>query len=250
MSSPTTTIPWQTEQLRLTLFPLQPPSGSVGERWRLLTGLSPQTEITQRQGDIPVYIAEGILNNSPLRLVFGRGRVDLLWEGPPPFSDPSEITLDWPKKLHNFRNLAETWFTTFSDSVQRIALGVILRNPVSTLSEGYQLLQSFLPGGCLGSENVTDFLYRVNRPREAQSYPGLRLNRLSEWSVVTTIGYIVRGVNPSSALAQNEQLWTQASFDLNTDANHTKPLEPQAQKAIFSELVDLAQELAIKGVTP
>jgi hypothetical protein len=128
----------------------------------------------------------------------------------------------------------------------RLAFGTVMELPARDKEEGYRQLSAYLPFQ-IGESNSSDFLYRINRPRNSRILNELRINRVSVWSLSmlrqTQLTPSATGHIASSARSTGPQYACRVELDINTDAQFTDPLN----NTIFDELVDLAKEIYTKG---
>ena len=89
------------------------------------------------------------------------------------------------EKSDEFVTLMSRWleFDT-GPSLRRLAFGAVLLHPAENRVEGYRKIQPYLQHVTMQPEESSDFLYQINRPREAEvAISGLQINRVSKWSV-------------------------------------------------------------------
>lgn len=118
---------------------------------------------------------------------------------------------------------------------------------------GYQQLAAYLPFVQLDPHNSSDFLYQINRPRTAESVPGLILNRLSRWSVTAQqelgIGIPLNPSQPMHTMIGREAYACRLELDINTDAKRTESLPHDSLGQLFMELVRLGKVIVSTGDT-
>ena len=122
-------------------------------------------------------------------------------------------------------------------------------------AEGYKSLQKYLPAVQLDPEGSSDFLYQINRKRESKVIKGLTINRLQKWSVLAMhrmafdVG-IVEGAQQQSRGVLSAPLSAQRlELDINTQPDRTEPFQSKDLNAIYSELISLGEEIAVRGDT-
>ena len=176
---------WQVETLRTTGFPSPAAPVVASTWWKDLIGEEPETRVLQpRRGD---HREEGVLDNGKLVLVVQPARVDWLFT----VADAHQIEgrslpaiSSLPQALATFHQLMLRWFALETcPSLIRLAFGAVLFQPVDDRQTGYRRLAVYLPSVTLDPEGASDFLYQINRPRASSEITGLRINRLSKWSV-------------------------------------------------------------------
>ena len=152
-----------------------------------------------------------------------------------------------------FLELMQRWFQleTFP-LINRVALGVILTQPVETKREGYQRLSTYIPSVHIDIENTSDFHYQINRPRSSRSgVPDLRINRLTKWSVALWRGATI-SMGPESVQHSmgREHFACRLELDINTAPGLTAEIARENLPRILEELADLADEIAREGDIP
>lgn len=245
---------WQAEILRLTAFP--GPSARIVEPtwWADLAGEPPEAKSSRpRKG---VQQEEGVFEGRKLVLVVEPTRIDWLFT---PF-DPQEREFDvvptigsFPESLDAFSQLMLRWFELGTcPSVQRLAFGAILLQPVEDRQTGYQQISAYLSSVRLDPEGSSDFSYQINRPRDSTSgIPGLRINRLSKWSVAAwkTGQFSVRPTAVQHFLGQ-AYFACRLEMDINTVPDFQDELSREQLPQVFQGLVDLGREIVKEGDIP
>jgi len=153
----------------------------------------------------------------------------------------------------SIRTLGNAWLR-LGYPAHRLAFGAILVQPVPDLTSGYTLISSCLPEVDILGDNVADFLYQINRPRESRVNVGSMTNRLSKWSVGQQGVVLMRiSLGPASAPATANVERNNYAGRLELDINTAPTLaqdELQQVELVFSELMQLGQEIAEKGDIP
>jgi len=154
--------------------------------------------------------------------------------------------------LTTFLKLTDRWLDV-CPPVTRIAFGAILVKPATDRETGYSAISRLLPRVDIDPENSFDFLYQINRPRTSSSgISGLRLNRLSKWSVLATFLLQVAAGGGGGGLVRDTrqpQFFCRLELDMSTDANFSEEFSRDKMRPIFQELVDLGREIAEEGDT-
>lgn len=246
---------WQTESLRFTAFPVGGAAKLDESWWQAVTGQPPETKTVQ-----PNVLAEnGPIRDGRYRLVLNciPGRIDWVLTGnnPPNGAPDGAFPLAGllEEALDSFQELIAPWLPSCPD-VQRLAFGVVVLHPVSTVPEGYRLLQNYLPDLKLDADGSSDFSYSINRPRPSSvGIDGLLVNRLSKWGVVRIQRMrLMASLGVGAPLLQQIELggdFTAArlELDLSTSADFTKALPRENLPALWKELVGFCVELTDKG---
>lgn len=240
---------WKINSLRYTLFPK--PNFVFDENWwETLIGTPPDNVSSTLKNQIKHY--EGSFNSGSFIIDVDPLRIHLIFT---PAKNSQEVGTGinlggYHETLNVFTPLIEKWLAQNNcPIVNRIAFGGLLLIPVSSKTEGYKCLQSYLNSVQIDTENSVDFLYQINRPRISQNSANeILINRLSKWSVInfeTTIqGISIKNI--SNRIISSEY-GVSLEFDINTDANFQGEFSPAEQKRIFKELLQLSDEISLKG---
>jgi hypothetical protein len=214
--------------------------------WKRLIGQDPETATTKKDGR---FQEAGPLsgNQETFAVVFELGRLSLRLSVAPEASEEP-----WPSLHRSLKDAADELrqrLRALADEVTiaRIAFGAVLLIPVSDSAPGHSTLTRFLPGIRLDAESSVDFLYRINRPRNAKAIGGLRINRLTTWSLISTMLVPIGSgdVRPLS-LASACRL----ELDISTDHARTAPLPTKELEGIWDELVAHGEDIAARGDVP
>ena len=246
---------WETQTLRLTAFPS--PSAQIIRPtwWRELMGDEPESSISQpRKGGLQ---EEGVYENGKLVLVFEPTRIHWLYT---PMDDEKQQAKDFltigPLRdaLSTFIPLMNRWFELETcPSVQRLALGAIVLQPVQDLQTGYQQLMQYLNSVQFDVDNSSDFLYQINRRRDSTVVPGLRINRLSKWSVAAMQRQMI-SMQIASVPTRHEvsplYFACRLELDINTVPEFQHEFDRGMLSPILQELADLGLEIVNQGDIP
>jgi len=123
--------------------------------------------------------------------------------------------------------------------------------PVSSRGEGYNILSELLPFR-VDADEASDFMYQINRPRQAKSDGWeYKMNRLTKWAVAK---FEVLEVEISSGGAGRRERKTemgnacQVELDMNTaPGEQPEPLPGDGLVGIFSGLVEAGEEILTRG---
>lgn len=240
---------WQAESLRTTSFPSSNMEFNVSDWWQDLVGeepenrnLRPKERFQRDEGRFDGF--KLTLGNRPIRIDWVASPSDVrdeFWIGP--FQD----------SLEPFLELMSRWFR-ISPPIRRLAFGAVLMQPVDDLRTGYELIAKYLPNITLDPDGSSDFSYQINRRRDSLTgIEGLRINRLSKWSVAKR-GTTRIALSPKEARASffptSETYACRLELDINTTPDYQADLPHDQLAAIFQELVDLGKEIAIEGDIP
>jgi hypothetical protein len=248
---------WLAESLRLTVFvpPYVQPQGEG--LWGEIIGTAPENKMAKpSRGE---FVEAGLVLGNTLTLSIQPGRID--WILSPNLS--SEEDLDGVKSIgkpeeaaKSFSEIVSKWLPDCPSSV-RLAYGVVLLERVESREEGYLRLRDLIRSVQIDPKSE-DFFYQINRPRESTSVEGMRLNRLSRWSVASyqpvRFSFTIQQNQPAhpSMYAHSgvQTMACRAELDLSTPATTLVELPHDKVKPICSEFVDLALEIALRGDLP
>jgi len=251
----TKTPNWRAESLRLTIFlaaNIQPKDEGW---WSKVAGAEPESKTAKpNRGEL---VEAGLFQGNALTLSVQPGRID--WLLSPNVS--IEENLSEIKSVGSFDS-AEKAFSTIMlnwldacPATVRLAYGVVLLEPVGNREEGYRRIAEYVPSVEIDPVGAEDFFYQINRPRQSEVAEGMRLNRLSKWSVAFfqpirfAIG-IPQG-QPNQPLVYSHggtpALACRVELDLSTAASLQEELHHNSLPNIFKELVSLGSEIAQKG---
>ncbi len=241
---------WRVDVLRLSAFIVPDQLVDTSNWWNIVVHEPP--EVRNSQPKLKMQHEEGPFEGGRLILNTLPGRADWLFI---PAFDPQmggpdvDLSPAYGVALSRFMAVAEPWLKE-SPPLWRLAFGAVLKIPAQNMSDGYRGLTRYLPAVTIDPDNSTDFLYQINRPRMSGKVTGLTLNRLSKWAVATAIfGLVPIGLPLRDGVA-DQRFWAQLELDINTSPEYKGPIAPTQSMDVFSELVTLAEELAIGGDVP
>jgi hypothetical protein len=240
---------WELEQIRTTVFPVPGASSRRPEWWQGFTGEEPdQTSANPKKGSSQVV---GSFLAGKLHLKLEPERIDWVYgtanEGAelPPSTFPALGRIG--DVVPSFAEKVRSWLGDASvPELGRLAVGAVLLHPEPNQRAGYSRLPDYVPVEV--SPDSSDFIYQINLPApSALAIPGLRVNRLSKWSMaawrvlaLTNGGTAVGFRDPSYAL--------RLELDINTVPDASVTLPRSEWPAIFDELVAVAIDIATNGV--
>lgn len=244
---------WSALSFRLTAFliPSYVTDLSVSW-WKDVVGELPENQKANPR--LLQKVETGAFNNTTLALEIQPGRVDWRITGLSPTepipSSPIDL-LPIPKLLPDFLTIANQWIK-ISPPIIRLAFGAQLGIPVDDRVTGYKILTKHLPKFDIDSENSSDFLYQINRPRISSVLPSMKINRLSKWlvAIFTTSNMNLLLENPALSTTTQQFLTCTLEMDINTDAGNTKEFSVDQSIAQLLELTNMAQEIAGNGDIP
>jgi len=242
---------WHAELCRLSIFLKDQRPIDTTAMWTLATGVNP--DATASQPKLGIYQSDGMLGDSRLVLVNQPSRLDWLYltAFDPELGDVVHDRLQlFEAGLGSFTALLTPWLSACPPA-QRVALGVVIRQSVSTFELGYERLKTYLPKVQIDAANSNDLFYQINRPRASTRQANLQINRLNKWNVVK---HIYARIDLPSATVQaaegSEVYYIRGEFDVNTAAEYMDGFETAQMPQLLSELLDLTTELARLGDKP
>ena len=243
---------WYFEMLRLTGFPT--PDFQIKEPtwWNDIVGEPSETRLLQtRKGH---FQDAGPFNEGELILRIEPSRIDWLFKtiDRPEGESKTSIGL-FLDSSDIFTKLMNKWFALETcPALQRLAFGAILFQTVENRKAGYKQISKYLKSVELDPEGSSDFSYRINRPRDANTdISGLKINRLSNWSVQTSRLIEFSVAEKNIPVFKGPQYFVcRLELDINTVPESTERLDSHVLGKVFEELVSFGLEIAEKGDIP
>jgi hypothetical protein len=233
---------WKTEHLRLTVFARDVAGVDAPTWWKGITSTEPET-VTSK-ASLGFHSVEGTFKQYRLVLSVAPNRIDWLFT-PKPADElalPDLGAFDSNEAM--FFDCMSSWISRTKLGVNRIAFGSALRLPVQSTRHGYETLGDFLPAVKIDPGHSSDFLYQINRPRGSKVVDGLKINRLSNWAVISVklIEVISQAKGPGDSFCRT-------TVDISTDVESDKDLFSDSPKLI-KELCALGREIVERGDVP
>ncbi len=245
---------WQVENLRLTAFFSTDAKIEPSTWWADLVGSPPETTVSRPKAGL--HREDGIVEGRKLSLQVQPDRVDWTLT---PFVEPAEAGVEtmpsagpFPDALNPFATLATSWLRV-CPPVTRLAFGAVLFQPTADQRAGYLQIAKYLHWVKLDPDGSSDFFYQINRPRDSTSgIHGLRINRLSKWSVLLFQGFSVAlGKQQLATVGYTlKESACRLELDINTAPEFAGELPRDTLPKIFQELVALGEDIASKGDIP
>ncbi len=245
---------WEVERLRATTFHL--PGADVPELtnwWEDVIGDKPEQMLRRPRESLVQQ--SGFFEGKQLVLSGRPDRFDWnLQVTPDPPDEPMQglPTLGpFPDALQPLHKVVGEWLRVSPDAI-RLAFGTVLIIRATDIPLAYKKLSQFLPKVEFAQADSSDFLYQINRPRTSKSGVGIRINRLTKWSVMQ-VGTIEIAIGPSAEqmlVSGPRQVACRLELDINTSAQSRNLIPRSETQALFEELVDLGSEIAANGDIP
>jgi hypothetical protein len=240
------------EFLRLTAFVHPEERLTEPTWWSDLTGGQPEQRTSKPgRGE---FQETGPIGETFLSLSLQAGRVDWFLT-PGPFEATADLVVKiasigtFPEKFGDFVGLMSRWLAV-SPRITRLAFGGVVLVPVESKEAGYRKLSEYLSAVKIDADSSEDFLYQINRPRTSASGGGLRINRLSKWSVAYFQRFRV-GIPAPSLQAQgttgDRVHACRIELDISTPAESSGDIHHDRLADVFRELVNFGSEIAQKG---
>lgn len=242
---------WQAESLRLSAFLVDAIDPSQTRFWESLVGNMPDELRSRPQQQL--VTEEGPFLNGRLRIEARSNRFD--WRLAIDLKNPSHelpVLGSYDVLENRFRDLMLKWLAD-CPPIHRVAYGGVLLLPAESQQDAHRKLAKLLPTVKIDPENTRDLIYRINRRRNSCcTIEGLKINRLSTWSVVQIIETLVdisAGGQHSPKVAQlpNSKNICRLELDINTSPEFVQGLDKRLLSEIFNELVNAGNEIAIEG---
>lgn len=233
-------FPWEANAIRFVLFLCEPLTDNF-DLWQRIAGMPPELneerprEAARRQaGPFEGHVLETVL--SPLR-------IDVVF-APIPQMQPSgtvKTTLgDFRESLSLVREPFLSALHGFPGRFSRVAFNSGALCPTTSVNESYDALRKLCNSASI-SPKMRDVIFRVNW-RKTSGVPGVDYyNRLTTFSALAITAQISAG-SAMSASSETQSHYALMDMDFNTPLERTEPLEADSLRAIFDELMAMADE--------
>jgi hypothetical protein len=244
---------WLADQIRLTVFPSPGATDySAQQWWEAIVGGPPEQVTTNlRMGQSTMV---GAFHAGKLILKLEPGRID--WLFTPPDPDPIGPTGNLPsigpisENLASFSDLAERWLgLTDIPDLTRIAFGMVVSHPEEDRRSAYMRLPDYLP--IRVDPDSSDFIFQINVPTVSRTkISGLRINRLTRWSIMalTQVALRLEGTRVATASSGIMAHALRAEMDINTSPEFPGVLPRNQLVEVYQELVALGQGVVTEGL--
>ena len=240
---------WRVESLRLTAFPVPQSTPDAESWWRELLGPEEPPDQVVREPKTGNVQVRGTFKDSLLVMQAQVMRFELrqVLDAPQlPNAATPEFLYDDAQPA--FRDLALKWLELDTcPALLRLAFGAVLTKPAENLEAGYDVLRRYLPSVSL-TPGSSDFLYQINRRRFSTTVRDLSINRLSKWSVQHSQELLLR--DDGRVVRQLVKVACRTELDVNSSPERTDALPREELPDLFNELVELTNELSIRGDVP
>ena len=253
-TTPPSAEAWQVTNLRVTAFPSEPPRIEEPSLWTEVLGYPPEAVTSRPKAG--QRKEEGEHEGRRLFLEVQPERIDWILTPliKPAEDEPATLPLagPFPEVLASFLKPVERWLPRCPETV-RLAFGAVLAQPVENRRAGYVQIRQYLRAVDIDPDSSEDFFYQINRPRPSRvGIEGLRVNRLSKWSVLLFQRFSVtlEKSHISKVGYATGDSACRLELDINTAPDLDLPLPHDGLSVILGELVDLAKEIATNGDVP
>ncbi|WP_375470343.1 hypothetical protein [uncultured Nostoc sp.] len=240
---------WKTESLRMTAF-LSPGSAITQQNWwEEICGSPPEVRSSQPRTGVQQDEGSFEDGNTQGRLILAvqPSRIDwLLALEAAPISFELLSVVSFSESVNSFTELMNRWLNV-TPNLQRIAFGANLLLPFEDVKQAYEYLPAYFPLNKLDLKNAQDFNYRINRPRNVDDIPDLKINRLSSWSVMTSTTFQFTNAGSYTYSSTPSNVAIRLELDINTTIDFSGELSKDKLPEIFAKLVEYAKEIALKG---
>jgi len=249
---------WLTGKLRLTIF-LHPEKQlpPTHNWWEDLVGTEPDTQTNMPKSGMHQSRGDFQYKNKKfaLELTTKPDRVDWLLTPAKSSTEPEEVPAlgSYIDLSSYFLELMIRWLKDARVSTYRMAFGAELLLVVDDVESGYRELSRYLHKVEIDAEGSSDLLYSINRKRDSKILPGTVINRLSKWSIVEVYKVLfIRDPNGIEIRQKGSIMNTVCSLeiDINTQESRKDEIPENKQVDIFNELIELGNEIAVKGDIP
>jgi len=234
---------WQTQLIRLTVFPSMEKDMEKLPGWETIVGNPPDQITQQPKADILEELGQFGKGSLSHRVV--PGRID--WNYIPFISDKKlpeglpEIGL-FTEALKEFKPLMIKWLEQ-CDAFTRIAFGATIFLPVDSHESAYKLLDKYIESVKIDPE-TSDFHYQINRKRSSKTLgEQLMINRLSKWRAIKFNLEI-------NEFEVEESFACVLELDINNVPSEQTIIKKESLTDVFGELIDLGIEIASEGDVP
>lgn len=250
---------WKAESLRITGFGPSAANEPIEALWSTIAG-SPPEQIEQRPKE-GFSTAAGPFEGGILHLAYTPSRTDWIWSPSAgnPTASYTEISSigDYAKSTSTFAKISKDWLAR-KPSLNRLAWGGVLLLPAADKEDGYEKLSGFLPSLKVDPTGSADLMYQINRPRNSKIIEGLRIIRLSTWSVAVIQSLsmqltLTSGVAAATATAGATGPTFSAcrlQVDINSAPDRQELLEADRVIQLLDEFILLANEISTHGDIP
>ena len=197
-----------------------------------------------------VKYQKGTFANYNLTIISLTDQIDLVLSGEQIPSAPNTNKVSsLSSTLEPFLDVVSLWLN-ICPLITRLAFGASLIMQSSDKDASLKKLLQFLPDLHLNSSEVSDLVYQINRPRDSKSWPAVKINRLSTWSMpkANVIKMTEDALEPKLSSEQKQRV---CKLDLDINTAYVKSGIPKCSIcSIFQELVKLGREIAKDGDLP
>jgi hypothetical protein len=245
---------WTAEQVRLTVFPLAGAANPNPEPWwEVIVGAPPDESTANPKMGLRTLV--GTFHAGKLVLKLELNRID--WLFVPQDRDPAVVVSgEFPsigpatENLALFSGIAERWLSRDDiPDLVRIAFGAVVSHPESDRRSAYLRLPDYLPLRI--DPESTDFNFQINVPRGSRTrIDGLRINRLSKWSIMG-LAHVALRLDGGAIGAASSQFVNHAlrlELDINTSAEFRRALPREGLIEIYRELVAFGKDIITEGL--
>ena len=239
---------WDTKLLRFTGFLLPGTEIQDTEWWNSVVREPPDNRQIQEKRRLSQNI--GRFEEGNLTLKSESFRIDWLYQA---VDNPEELDMrgvlgPFNDALQVFQEAVYKWFSSGNfPSLQRVAFGAILLQPVETREIGYARLSKYLKSVNIDPKGSRDFLYRINRRRDSSTnIADLRVNRLATWSV-NTERLVEFDFHHEEKYSGQETFACNLEVDISTVPDPKRKFNASECRNIFDELAQLGIEISQQG---
>lgn len=237
---------WRIANIRFTAFLDEMPAVKGDQLFQDFFGISPEAETHKRAE----FLSEFSTARGPVlyQVSLAGPKIDFIATAGVALPDiPSELPA-LPAEGNfeqTFRNGAKRLAEQVSE-LRRVAVGEHFILSAKSKEDAYALMAKFLPDVRIDTASSSDFLYRINRPRNFDAGgKSIAINRLSQWSCMRLQIRIEAG---SATGKTNIGDAVSLTTDINTvpEADFSN-LSAESKIELIGNIFDFSRELAEKG---
>jgi hypothetical protein len=229
-------VPWQLQTVRLTAFtPNAPEPGA----WQAIAG-HPPDDVVHKPRERS-FVERGAFNGMMLVAESNPLRSQIELQNINPGDAPlSLLPGSVDDVVRALRGLAPAWLE-HTGPTTRLAFGAVALELQADRPAGYRRLAELLPGLRI-DPGMSDLLYRINRARQSNVIPDLRLNRVSTWNPIE-----VQQLDLLTREAAVVDTAVAVQLDINTAAENRTAIPAPLRQDVVAELVALGLEILDRG---
>lgn len=220
---------WRVETLRVTVFGSEPIAAMGQNWWQKVTGSDPEAAINRPQAG--EYSESGSFLDGifELKAVFNRAdwTLNFPFAGMPGSPEPKDLI----PLLRELVPAISGWASECGVPMSRVALGVVVLKTVPSISEGNELIGSYVPFLDVSNNSaVSDLFIQLNIPFHSAVLDAVQINSVTKWAVQ---GRQVFSIGNSGMPTILNDVAVRSEFDLSTAVDN-----PVVELSVFGNVLD------------